>query len=101
MSGLHLTLLCQVSSASLQQKGMPQSYIDQLKPVAIVMSANQIKVANGATCSVSSGSCSGDLRPNVTLGLIDAAGTETVTTYDMTLKDSGYHSERWLFKCYL
>ena len=83
----------QVSSASLQQKGMPQSYIDQLKPVAIVMSANQIKVANGATCSIS-GACNGNLRPSVSLGLIDAAGTETIRTYDMKLKDSGYHSER-------
>ena len=73
---------------------MPQSYIDQLKPVAIVMSANHIKVANGATCSVNSGSCSGDLQPNVTVGLIDATGTETITTYDMKLKDSGYHADR-------
>ena len=84
----------QVSSASLQQKGMPQSYIDQLKPVAIVMSANHIKVANGVTCNAISGSCSGDLQPTVSLGLIDVAGTETITTYEMKLKDSGYHSER-------
>ena len=73
---------------------MPQSYIDQLKPVAIVMSANQIKVANGATCDGTGGACYGDLEPSVSLGLIDAAGTETIRTYDMKIKDSGYHSER-------
>ena len=72
---------------------MPQSYIDQLKPVGIVMSANHITVVNGATCN---NLCDNNESPDVSLGLIDSAGTETITTYKMKLKSSGTHMDRWV-----
>ena len=67
---------------------MPQSYIDQLKPVGIVMTAGHITVANGASCD----EC--NTQPEVKLGLIDAAGTESITTYKMKLMSSGYQVDR-------
>ena len=69
---------------------MPQSYIDQLKPVGIVMTAGHITVANGASCSAE---C--PTQPDVKLGLIDAAGTESITTYKMKLESSGYQVDRY------
>ena len=85
---------------------MPQSYINQLKPVAIVMSANQIEVANGASCTGSGGKCPGNLRPGISLGMIDDAGSETLTAYTLELRDTGLHSDRrvtilgiWSVKC--
>ena len=70
---------------------MPQSYIDQLKPVAIVMSANHITVANGATCT---NNCALNESPDVSLGLIDSTGTESIKTYKMKLKSAGYQKDR-------
>ena len=67
---------------------MPQSYIDQLKPVGIVMTAGHVTVANGASCD----ECA--TQPDVKLGLIDAAGTESITTYKMKLMSSGYQEDR-------
>ena len=84
----HFQLFFKISSASLQQKGMPQSYIDQLKPVGIVMTAGHVTVANGASCD----ECA--TQPDVKLGLIDAAGTESITTYKMKLMSSGYQEDR-------
>ena len=72
---------------------MPQSYIDQLKPVAIVMSANHITMANGATFPTDNSAQHS--APSVSLGLIDSAGTETITTSKMKLKNAVIQMDRY------
>ncbi len=76
---------------------MPQSYIDQLKPVGIVMSANHIIMANGATFPTAN---TYNLSPSVSLGLIDSAGTETITTYKIKLINAGIQMDRYRSNSY-
>ena len=40
-----------MTTAMLEDRGMTQDYIDKIKPIGIVMSAIQVEVANGESCS--------------------------------------------------
>ena len=73
----------------IEQKGMPQNYIEKIQPIAYVISALQTEVANGETCSAAN--CV--TAPSSTIGIIDQNG-DILSTHKMYLKSTTMTSDR-------
>ena len=68
-----------------------QSYIDKIKPIAIVLAAYQAETANNETCNPTNNKCSSN--PTHKIGIIDSSGTETLNEGKIEFKDNQMNSD--------
>ena len=86
-----MTRILQITTTMLEQKGIPQNYIEKIQPIAYVMSAYQSEVANGETCTPPSACAT---SPTSTIGIIDENGSEMLSTFKLPLKSNKMTSDR-------
>ena len=73
----------------LEQRGMTQTYIDKIKPIALLMSAYQVEKSSGS-CS-NPGAC--DNRPRHKFEMDDSTGTVTLNSGQLKWKANEQTSE--------